>query len=289
MPTGSSPKMIRENEEFMNSDSTNVGGPNPWLVLFSVGLGLFMVVIDVSILNIALPQIADSLDATMASIQWTLIGYTLFMTALAPLFGRISDVMGRKRLFITGVSIFALGSLTAALSPTIFWLIGARLVQAVGGALITTNVLAIITDTFPEGKRGAAMGAQAILVSGGAAIGPTLGGFLVTHFGWEAIFFVNLPVGLIAVVLALKILPSLRSHRAREPLDWPGAGLLMTSLASILLAITQGASWGWTSNTILGLAVLGAAGASVFVWWELRARYPLVDLPLFRNRAFSAG
>ena len=150
------------------------------------------------------------------------------------------------------MAVFALGSLLAALSPSIHWLIGARLVQAVGGALITTNTLAIITDTFPAGKRGVAMGAPAILVSGGAAIGPTLGGFLVTHFGWEAIFYVNLPVGLIAVTLALRVLPPLRSHRALEPLDWPGAGLLMTTLASILLAITQGASWGWTSTRSWG-------------------------------------
>src|SRR5680860_1743772 len=213
---------------------------NPWLVLLSVALGLFMVVVDVSILNIALPQIAGSLHAGMASIQWTLIAYTLLMTTLVPLFGRISDVIGRKRLFILGMATFTLGSLLAALSPSIHWLIGARLVQAVGGALITTNTLAIITDVFPPGKRGVAMGAQSILVSGGAAIGPTLGGFLVTHFGWEAIFYVNLPVGLVSVVLAAKILPPLRSHRTREPLDWLGAGLLMMGLASILVAITQG-------------------------------------------------
>ncbi|HZK49848.1 MAG TPA: MFS transporter [Thermoleophilia bacterium] len=281
------PKTVDPSRSSLGEDTG--AHPNPWLVLLSVALGMFMVVVDVSILNIALPQIAGSLHAGMSSIQWTLIAYTLLMTTLVPLFGRISDVIGRKRLFILGMAIFTLGSLLAALSPSIHWLIGARLVQAVGGALITTNTLAIIADVFPPGKRGVAMGVQSILVSGGAAIGPTLGGFLVTHFGWEAIFYVNLPVGLIAVTLALKILPSLRSHRAREPLDWPGAGLLMTSLASILLAMTQGPSWGWTSSAILGLAVVGVAAASVFVWWELRARYPLVDLTLFRNRAFSAG
>ncbi|MHB1345713.1 MAG: DHA2 family efflux MFS transporter permease subunit, partial [Thermoleophilia bacterium] len=270
------------------SEKTAVS-PNPWLVLLSVALGLFMVVVDMSILNIALPQIAGSLHAGMGSIQWTLIAYTLLMTTLVPLFGRVSDVLGRKRLFILGMAIFTVGSLFAALSPSIHWLIAARLVQAAGGALISTNVLAIIADIFPEGKRGVAMGAQAILVSGGAAIGPTLGGFLVTRFGWEAVFLVNLPVGLIATVLAIKILPPLRSHRAREPLDWLGAGLLMTGLASVLLAITQGASWGWTSKAVLSLTVLGVAALAVFVWWELRARYPLVDLTLFRIRAFSAG
>jgi len=272
----------------MSGADTHVD-PNRWLVLLSVALGLFMVVVDVSILNIALPQIAGSLHAGMASIQWTLIAYTLLMIALVPLFGRVSDVMGRRRLFIWGMAIFTLGSLLAALSPSIHWLIGARLVQAVGGALITTNTLAIITDVFPPGKRGVAMGAQSILVSGGAAIGPTLGGFLVTNFGWQAVFYVNLPVGLVSVVLAAKILPPLRSHRTREPLDWLGAGLLMMGLASILLAITQGAAWGWTSKTILGLVVVGVVAASVFIWREMRVPYPLVDLTLFRNRAFSAG
>src|SRR5680860_263033 len=132
---------------------------NPWLVLLRVALGLFMVVVDMSILNIALPQIAGSLNASMGSIQWTLIAYTLLMSALVPLFGRISDVIGRKRLFILGMAIFTVGSLFAGLATSILWLIGARLVQAVGGALITTNALAIITDTFPEGKRGAPMAA----------------------------------------------------------------------------------------------------------------------------------
>jgi len=262
---------------------------NPWLVLLSVALGLFMVVVDMSILNIALPQIAGSLNASMGSIQWTLIAYTLLMSALVPLFGRISDVIGRKRLFILGMAIFTVGSLFAGLATSILWLIGARLVQAVGGALITTNTLAIITDTFPEGKRGVAMGAQAILISGGAAIGPTLGGFLVTNFGWEWVFFVNLPVGLVAVTMAWHILPPLKSNRTAEPLDWVGAGLMMTGLASTLLAITQGTAWGWTSDAILGLAALGVAALSLFVWWELRARFPLVDLSLFRIRSFTAG
>jgi EmrB/QacA subfamily drug resistance transporter len=264
-------------------------GPNPWLVLLSVGSGLFMVVVDTSILNIALPQIAASLETGMSGIQWTLIAYTLFMTALVPLVGRVSDVIGRKRLFVAGLATFALGSLLAALSPTILWLIGSRLVQAAGGALITANTLAIITDTFPEGKRGVAMGVQAILVSGGAAIGPTLGGFLVTQFGWQAVFLVNLPIGLLAVTLAWRVLPPLRSHRVAEPLDWLGAGLLMAGLASSLLAVTQGETWGWTAGSTLAAAAVGVGALATFAWWEVRARYPLVDMSLFRVRAFVAG
>ncbi len=148
---------------------------HPWLVLLSVALGLFMVVIDISILNIALPTIAGAFHASLAEVEWTLIAYTLALTGLVPFFGRISDVLGRKRLFIIGIVIFASASLLASFSQVVLWLIGARLIQAVGGALITANTLAIITDTFPAGQRGTAMGLQSILISGGAAVGPTLG------------------------------------------------------------------------------------------------------------------
>ncbi len=262
---------------------------NPWLVLFSVGLGLFMVVIDITILNIAMPAIAGELDASLPQVQWILIAYTLALTGLVPFFGRVSDVLGRKRLFVIGVSAFAAASLLAASSRTIGWLIAARVLQAGGGALITSNVLAIITDTFPKGKRGTAMGVQAILISGGAAVGPTLGGLLVTRFGWEAVFLINVPIALVAALLATVTLPPLRSHRTLEPLDWLGAGLLFAGSSALLLGVTKAPDWGWGSPAVWSLIPAGIGLLGLFVWRERRAPYPLIDLSLFRIRAFTAG
>jgi len=263
--------------------------PNPWLVLLSVALGLFMVIIDVSILNIALPTLVEDLRASLAEVEWTLIVYALLLTGLVPFFGRISDVLGRRRLFITGVLIFGGASLLAALAQSIIWLISARLIQAFGGAMITSNALAIITDTFPEGKRGTAMGIQAIAISGGAAIGPTLGGFLVTHFGWPAIFYVNVPISLIAATLAFRILPPLQTHRTLEPIDWSGTGLLLSGLGLLLLGITKASDWGWGSLRIEVLLAVGAILIVLFVWRELKTIHPLVDISLFRIREFAAG
>jgi EmrB/QacA subfamily drug resistance transporter len=275
--------------DMAHSNTNRAPGNNPWLVLFSVALGLFMVVVDVSILNIALPTIAGKMHASLAEVEWTLIAYTLALTGLVPFFGRISDVLGRKRLFITGVLIFASASLLAAFSQSILWLIGARLVQAFGGALITSNVLAIITDTFPAGKRGVAMGVQAILISGGGAIGPTLGGFLVTNFGWEWVFIVNVPIGVIAAILATIILPPLQSNRSLEPIDWLGAGLLLSGAGTLLLGITKGPSWGWGSLIVIGLVIAGLIILGLFILREQKTRFPLVDLSLFRIREFAAG
>ncbi len=248
-----------------------------------------MVVLDISILNIALPTIAEKLNASLAGVEWTLIAYTLALTGLVPVFGRISDVLGRKRLFIIGVLGFAGASLLASFSPSILWLIGARVIQAFGGALITSNVLAIITDIFPPGERGTAMGAQTILISGGAAVGPTLGGFLVTHFGWQSVFLINVPVGVIAAVLAWRILPPLQDHRTMEPVDWLGAGLLVTGTAMLLLGLTKAPDWGWASVKVDGLLVGGLAVAALFILREQRARFPLVDLSLFKVREFATG
>jgi EmrB/QacA subfamily drug resistance transporter len=270
-------KSIKRNKEY-----------SPWLILLSVALGLFMVVVDISILNIALPTIAGEMNASLSEVEWTLIIYTLALTGLVPFFGRISDVIGRKRLFIIGVTLFSASSLLAAFSQSILWLIGARLFQAFGGALITSNVLAIITDIFPAGKRGAAMGVQAILISGGASIGPILGGFLVTHFGWQSVFLVNVPIGLVAAAFAAFILPPLKSSRTMEPVDWVGGGLLVAGLGSLLLGVTKGPDWNWSMTSILlmagGLFLLG-----LFILHELRTKYPLVDLSLFKIREFTAG
>lgn len=261
---------------------------NPWLILFSVALGLFMVVIDISILNIALPTIAGKLNASLSEVEWTLIIYTLALTGLVPFFGRISDVIGRKKLFIIGVALFSASSLLASFSLNILWLIGTRLFQAFGGALITSNVLAIITDTFPAGKRGTAMGIQSILISGGASLGPILGGFLVTNFGWRAIFLVNVPIGIIAAILASIILPPLKSNRTLEPVDWTGGGLLIAGLTPFLLGVTKGPEWNW-SITSIALMAGGIFLLVVFILRELRTQHPLVDMSLFKIREFAAG
>lgn len=262
---------------------------NPWLVLLSVALGLYMVVIDISILSIALPSIAGDFQASLAEVEWALIGYTLALTGLVPVFGRVSDVLGRKRLFILGVLVFGLASLMAALATSIFWLIGARVIQAVGGGLITTNSLAIITDVFPAGRRGAAMGVQAIVMSGGAAVGPTLGGFLVTHFGWPSVFLINVPIGFLAAGVAAAVLPALKTHRTQEPLDWPGAILLMGGLGALLLGVTKGPDRYWGYPTVVALFVGGGAMLAIFILQERRTVSPLVDLSLFRIREFAAG
>lgn len=264
-------------------------GHNPWLVLISVALGLFMVVVDITIVNIALPTIAGEFNASLAEVEWTLIAYTLALTGMVPFFGRISDVLGRKRLFIAGLVIFGGASLLASFSHTVSWLIGARILQALGGALISANTLAIITDTFPAGQRGTAMGIQAILISGGAAVGPTLGGFLVTHFGWQAVFLVNVPVGAVSAAFAFWVLPPLRSHRSLEPIDWWGTALLMGGMGPLLLGITKSPDWGWDSARVIALIVFGAVVFALFIARESRTRFPLVDLSLFRIREFAAG
>ncbi len=262
---------------------------NPWMILFSVALGLFMVVIDVSILSIAMPTLSRTMNASLEEIQWALIAYSVALTGLVPFFGRISDVLGRKRLFLTGLLIFSTASLLAALSPSILWLIGARLLQAVGGALITSNTLAIITDTFPAGRRGVAMGIQGIIISGGAALGPTLGGFLVTHFGWHSVFLINVPIGMIAALLAALVLPPLQSNRTLEPIDWIGAATLMVGMSTLLLGLTKGPAWGWSSPYVDLLIAAGLLILAMFLVHEMRTRFPLVDLSLFRNREFAAA
>ncbi len=261
---------------------------NPYLVLLAVASGLFMVVIDVTILNIALPSISRDMQATMAQVEWAIIAYTLTLTGLVPIFGRISDIIGRKKLFLSGVSVFALASLFCAYSVSMEGLILGRVLQALGGAMITSNTLAIIADTFPEGKRGLAMGLQAILVSGGAAIGPSLGGFLVTNYEWHSVFLINVPIGFLSVIFAAFVLPPLKTHRRLEPLDWAGAATVLAGSGSLLLGLTLGPQKDW-NDTVIVCLVCGALLYVVLFLMEKRHPHPLIDMNLFRIRGFVFG
>ncbi len=273
----------------MSATSSAEEQSNPYLVLLAVASGLFMVVIDVTILNIALPSISRDMGASMAQVEWSVIAYTLTLTGLVPIFGRISDILGRKKLFLSGVSIFALASLFCAYSESMEGLILGRVFQGVGGSMITSNTLAIITDTFPEGKRGLAMGLQAILVSGGAAIGPSLGGFLVTNYEWHSVFLINVPIGFVSVIFAAFVLPPLKTHRRQEPVDWAGAGTLLVGSGFLLLGMTLGPQIGWTEPEVLACLIGGVLLYAILYQMEIRHTHPLIDMSLFRIRGFVFG
>ena len=221
--------------------------------------------------------------------EWIIIAYVLALVGLVPIFGRISDVMGRKRLFLIGLLVFTISSALVAASHTIEFLVGFRVLQGVGAAIITANVLEIVVDVFPEGKRGLAMGFQTILVSGGAASGPTVGGLLVDAFSWEAVFLINVPIGLGAAALAAVVLPPLKSNRTREPIDWLGAFMLVLGLVLLLIGLSKAPDWGWGSGRTLGLVAVSLVIFSGLVRWERQHPTPLVDGSLFRIRAFTMG
>jgi len=255
----------------------------------AVALGQFMVVVDVTIVNIALPAIARDLRASLPELEWAVIAYSLTMIGLVPTLGRLSDVMGRKRLYVLGLAIFGAASLLAGQSQHIFVLVMARVVQAIGGALITSNTLAILTDVFPPGKRGVAMGLQSILIGTGAAVGPVLGGFLVTTFGWEAIFWVNVPVSLVASAVAWSVLPASPARDRREPIDWTGAALLLVALVATLAGVSHAPEWGWGSRPFLALTGVGSVAFALFAWRQRVAPSPIIQRSLFRNWPFVAG
>ncbi len=262
---------------------------SPWWSLLAVAIGQFMVVVDVTIVNIALPTMAVDLHATVPDLEWTVIAYSLTMIGLVPTLGRLSDVFGRKRLYIVGLGAFGSASLLAAASGSIPMLIGARVAQAVGGALITSNTLAILSDVFPAGKRGVAMGVQSILISGGAAIGPVLGGFLVTRLSWHAIFWVNVPVAIVGSLLAWRVLPALAPSAEQRHIDWFGAALLLVGLVGVLMAVSRGPEWGWTNGATITAAGIGVVALASFTWWQSRAPAPIVDPALLSIRPFVAG
>lgn len=270
-----------------------------WWALAATSFGLFMALLDVTIVNVALPTIGTDLNASFADVQWVVNAYSLTLAVLLVTAGRLGDVFGRKRFFMLGLGIFSLGSLFAALSGNIAlgglshiqMLLVARVVQGIGGSVMLPLALAIIAATFQGRERGIAIGIYGGVTGLATALGPVIGGFLVTKVSWQSIFYLNVPIGAIGIALcAWAISESFDAHASRS-VDLFGLVTLSVGLFCLVLALIQGndADKGWTSSYILTLFAIAAVALLAFVIGELRLKHPMVDPRLFANASFTGA
>ncbi|GAA2705497.1 MFS transporter [Actinoplanes palleronii] len=263
--------------------------PRRYLVLAICCMSLLIISLDVTIMNIALPAIREDLGASVSGLQWTIDAYTLVLASLLVLSGSTADRIGRRRVFQTGLAVFTAGSLLCSVAPGLGWLIAARTLQAIGGSMLNPVAMSIITNTFTEPReRARAIGAWSAVVGFGMAIGPLVGGFLVHGFGWRSIFWINVPVGVGALILTALFVPESRAPKPRR-LDPVGQVLVFLLLAGITFGIIEGPGAGWTSPQILGCFVVGVGALVTLLWWEPRRAEPLIDLRLFHSPPFSGA
>ncbi|HWD85685.1 MAG TPA: DHA2 family efflux MFS transporter permease subunit [Solirubrobacteraceae bacterium] len=258
-------------------------------VLAICSMSLLIVGMDITIVNVALPSIHRAFNAPLDGLQWTIDAYTLVLASLLLLSGSTADRIGRKRVFMTGLVIFTIGSALCAAAPSLNLLIAARVLQAVGGSMLNPVAMSIITNTFTDpGERARAIGVWGGVFGLSMALGPVAGGALVDSVGWRGIFWVNIPVGIAAIVLTALFVPESRAERARRP-DPIGQVIVIVLLASLTYAIIEGPAAGWSSPRILGFFGLAAAALIVFLAYEPRRRDPLIDPRFFRSAPFSGA
>lgn len=260
-----------------------------WLVLGTVSIGTFMSTLDSSIVNVALPTISNSLHSDLSTLQWVVTSYLLTITSLLPIFGRTADLIGRKEVFSLGFLIFTLGSLFCGFAHNIWFLVGARVFQAIGASMLMSNSSAIITAVFPPFERGKALGLIGTVVALGSLTGPALGGLLIGLTNWRAIFYINLPVGIIGFLAARSILPADGIKKGKERFDSAGALTFTVGMISLLLGVNHGEDWGWASSPVLFSLFLGTALLALFIKIEHRVDHPIIDLTIFRNKPFLIG
>ena len=263
--------------------------PSKWLTMIAACFGLLMLYIDLFIVNVALPTIGHEFHAPLATVSWTISGYVLMIGVLPMGMGRLGDLWGQRAVYLAGLVIFSIASLACGLAPNITALIVFRVIQGVGAAIMTPGTLAIIIRAFPPRQHGLAIGIYGGISGLGLIAGPVLGGLLVQGESWRWIFFVNVPLGIVALIMAVLFVPESREEGNSIPVDWPGLLLLSLGLLCLLFGFTHAGDEGWTNGVVLGSCLLGIVILSLFVVVERRVRWPLVDLALFRNLPFVMG
>lgn len=259
-----------------------------WWTMAAVAVGIFLSTVDGSIVNLALPQLAREFGATFAAVQWVVLAYSFTVVSLMLIAARLGDRYGKKRLYLVGFAVFTLGSLACTLSSSIGVLLAGRVVQSVGGSGLVALGAALVTEAFPPAERGRAMGLVGAIVSVGLVSGPTLGGFILEALPWQAIFLVNVPLGVLGAGLTLRYVPSDLPVR-RQPFDWRGALLLVGTLLSFLLAVTLGPRATGFSVLLVVALLASLVGMLAFVKAERAARFPIVNLDLFSRPDLSVS
>ena len=263
--------------------------PNKWIILGTVVFGTFMSTLDSSIVNIALPTIRRELHAG-DSVEWIVLCYLLTTTSTLLIMGKLSDWVGRRQLYITGFCVFVLGSLLCGLAWNLWSLVAFRVLQGLGASMIYAIGPAIISDAFSPQERGQALGLMGSVVAAGSSAGPVIGGILLGKFGWSSIFFVNVPIGLIAIWRAWTILPK-SPKVANQRFDLVGAGLFLIGVTTLLTGLDFGPEpqYGWNDPLVIGLLTIGAVLIVLFLFWEMRVSEPMLRLNLFRIRPYTAA
>jgi EmrB/QacA subfamily drug resistance transporter len=273
----------------MDTGAPDTGHPRKWWIMAAVSLGMFMALLDVTIVNIAIPAIINDLHASVARVSWVINAYSLTLAVLFLSMGRVGDKFGQKKVFLFGLVIFSISSLACGLAPNIEWLVVFRVGQGVGGAAMTPISLAILLAAFPRERHGMAVGLWGAMGSVAAAVGPTLGGLIIELLSWHWIFFVNVPIGIAAFALAFAVIPERKPGAHVQGVDVPGILSSAVGLFCLVLGLIQGNEWGWTSARILGLFAVAVASYPLFMWWELRTPSPMFDFRLMRIRSFTAA
>jgi EmrB/QacA subfamily drug resistance transporter len=259
-----------------------------WWTLGAMSFALFMIMLDNTVVNVALPSIQKSLDASLSGLEWTINAYTLTFAVLLVTGGRLGDIFGRRLAFMVGVALFSISSATAGLAPSAGALVASRAVQGVGAALMMPATLSIITNAFPAHERGKAIGTWAGVSALALAIGPVVGGVLTEHVSWRAIFFLNIPVAATAILVTLAAARESRDPTVPRTVDFAGVATLTLGVGALVLALVEGNAWGWSSARILALFATAVVGIAAFAFTELKARNPMIEFRFFRSQTFLA-
>ena len=259
---------------------------NKWLIFSLVAVGIFMSTLDGSIVNVALPTIMAELGVPLTTVKWVVVIYLLTISSLLLSFGRLSDMRGRRWVYSRGLAVFSLGSLLCGLSPGALWLIASRALQGVGAAMIMACTPALVVDVFPAAERGRALGMVGTVVAAGLTMGPALGGMLLQFFPWRVIFYINVPVGIAAVLATLRVLKRGSETTSQETFDWPGSILLAVCFTALLIVLSRSNEWGYTSPQTLALTGVFVVSAIFLIRQETRTRLSHRGARAFFDPAF---